>query len=130
MSFDPNFDLVVRNFVANFNQMCRATNRDYLIRTDNPKAEKPKEKTYMVEYKYETSGYGWSVYAEWRKWFIFSKKIPFMQIVETGGNQFRLTGMFTENMPVINRDPVQLQHLLQHYLVHCRNLPGASFVRV
>lgn len=130
MSFDQNFELVVRNFVANFNQMCRATNRDYLIRTDNPKAEKPKEKTYMVEYKYENAGYGWSVYAEWRKWFIFSKKIPFMQIVETGKNQFRLTGMFTENMPVINRDPVQLQHLLQHYLVHCRNIPGASFVRV
>lgn len=130
MSFDQNYELVVKNFVANFNQMCRATNRDYLIRTDNPNAEKPKEKTYMVEYKYENLGYGFGVYAEWRKWFIFSKKIPFMQIEETGQKQIRLTGMFTEKMPVINRDPVQLQHLLQHYLVHCRNIPGASFVRV
>ncbi|CAN5811332.1 hypothetical protein BH20ACI4_BH20ACI4_26040 [soil metagenome] len=130
MSFDPNFDIVVRNFVANFNQMCRATNRDYLIRTDNPKAESPKEKTYAVEYKFENLGFEYNVYAEWRKWYFFSKKIPFMQIGETRNNQIKLTGMFTENMPVINRDPVQLQHLLQHYLVHCRNIPGASFVRV
>ena len=130
MSFDPNFDVVVKNFVANFNQMCRATNRDYLIRTDNPSAEKPKEKTYPVEYKYENLGFGWNVYAEWRKWYFFTKKIPFMQIEETRKNQLKLTGMFTEKMPVINRDPVQLQHLLQHYLVHCRSLPAQSFVRV
>ena len=130
MSFDPNFEMVVRNFVANFNQMCRATNRDYLIRTDNPKAEKPKETTYMVEYKFEDLGFQYNVFAEWRKWYFFSKKIPFMQIEESGKNKIKLTGMFTENMPVINRDPVQLQHLLQHYLVHCRNLPAQSFVRV
>lgn len=130
MNFDPNFDLVVKNFVANFNQMCRGTSRDYLIRIDNPKAESPKEKTYTVEYKYENYGTGWEVYAEWRKWFIFRKKIPFMQIIEVRENKIRLTGMFTERMPAIKKDPVQLQYLLQNYLVHCRNLPGQSFVRV
>ena len=39
MSFDSNFDLIVRNFVSNFNQMCRATNRDYLIRPKGTKGE-------------------------------------------------------------------------------------------
>ncbi len=130
MSFDQNFELVVRNFVANFNQMCRGTNRDYLIRVDNPKAESPAEKNYTVEYKYENLGYGYNIYAEWRKWYIFSKKIPFMQVEESGANQLKLSGLFTENLPPVNRNPAELQKLLNDYLIHCRNLPAQSFVRV
>lgn len=130
MSFDQDFELVVRNFVAGFNQMCRATGRDYLIRADNPKGESGKEKTYQVEYKYEALGYGWSVYAEWRRFYIFSKKFPFVEIAETGRNQLRLSGMFTEKMPAVERNPAALQQLLQNYLVYCRSLPADSFVRV
>ena len=131
MSFDQNFELVVRNFTANFNQMCRGSGRNYLIRSASAKAESSgKEQTYMVEYKMEDMGYGWNIYAEWRKWYIFSKKFPFMQIEETGKNQLKLSGLFTENMPVINRNPVELQQLLQKYLEHCRSLPRESFVSV
>ena len=130
MSFDQNLDLVVRNFTASFNQMCRATNRSYLIRTDNPNAESPKEKTYPVEYKMEYTGIGWEVFAEWRKWYFFSKKIPFVQIIELANNKLKLAGLFTENMPAINRHPAELQQLLNNYLIHCRNLPAQSFVRV
>lgn len=131
MSFGQEFEFVVRNFTANFNQMCRGSGRDYLIRSPDAKAEsKGKEKTYPVEYKMEDLGYGWSVYAEWRKWYIFSKKFPFMQIEETGSNQIKLAGLFTENMPMINRNPAELRQLLQKYLEHCRSLPVQSFVSV
>ena len=130
MSFDQNLDLVVRNFTASFNQMCRGTNRDYLIRTDNPSAESPKEKTYMVEYKMQYTGIGWEVFAEWRKWYFFSKKFPFVQIDELANNKLKLSGLFTEKMPAINRNPAELQQLLNNYLIHCRNVPAQSFVRV
>ncbi len=130
MSFGQEFDLVVRNFAANFNQMCRGSGRDYLIRGTSSEENKGKEKTYTVEYKIEDLGHGWSVYAEWRKWYIFSKKFPFVNIEETGNNKLKLTGLFTENMPEINRNPAELRALLQKYLEHCRSLPRDSFVSV
>ncbi len=121
---------MVRNFAANFNQMCRGSGRDYLIRSTSSEEDKGKEKTYTVEYKVEDLGYGWSVYAEWRKWYIFSKKFPFVNIEEIGNNKLKLTGLFTENMPEINRNPAELRALLQKYLEHCRSLPRDSFVSV
>ncbi len=131
MSFDQDFELVVRNFTANFNQMCRGSGRDYLIRSASAKAESnSKTTTYTVEYKAENLGYGWNIYAEWRKWYIFSKKFPFIQIEEIGNNQIKLAGLFTENMPVINRNPAELRQLLQKYLEHCRSIPVQSFVSV
>jgi len=130
MSFDQSFETVVKNFVSNFNQMCRATGRDYLVRADNPKGENPKEKTYRVEYKYEKLGYGWSIYAESRRFFIFSVKFPFITIEETNRNRLKLSGLFTESMPAVNRNPTELDWLLQKYLVYCRNIPVESFVRV
>ena len=130
MSFGQEFHLVVQNFAANFNQMCRGSGRDYLIRSTSGEENKGKEKTYTVEYKVEDLGYGWSIYAEWRKWYFFSKKFPFVNIEETGNNKLKLSGLFTENMPEISRSPAELQQLLQKYLEHCRNIPRDSFVRV
>ena len=131
MNFDPNLDLVVRNFTANFNQMCRGSHRDYVIRAQNSKGEtNQKPKTYPVEYKMRFTEHSWEVFAEWRKWYIFSKKFPFIEIYETGKGKLKLSGLFTENMPVINKDPQELQQLLQKYLEHCRSLPAQSFVNV
>lgn len=132
MNIDPNLDLMVKNFVANFNQMCRATSRDYLIRSQSSKGESGKNpKTYVVEYKMRNTSTGWEIYAEWRKLFFFRKEFPFVQIYQLSDNRgYRITGLFTENMPILSLHPAQFQQTLHNFLLHCRNLPGQSFVNV
>lgn len=131
MNIDPNLDLVVKNFVASFNQMCHATNRDYLIRSQGAKGETNKNpKTYVVEYKIRQTASGWEIYAEWRKWYFFHKEFPFVQIYRIANGSFRMSGLFTENVPVIRPNPAELQQVLYNFLMHCRNLPGQSFVNV
>lgn len=132
MSIDPNLDLIVKNFVANFNQMCRAANRDFLIRAQASKGETNKNpKTYVVEYKMRHTSTGWEIYAEWRKWIFFSKEFPFVQIYRLSGDRgYRMTGLFTENVPILKLNPAQFQQTLHDFLIHCRNLPGQSFVNV
>lgn len=132
MNIDSNLDLIVRNFVANFNQMCHATNRDYLIRPQGTKGEtNQKMKTYPVEYKMKNALTGWEIYAEWRKWFIFSKQFPFIVIYKLSDNSgYKMTGLFAENVPILSLNPNEFQKTLHDFLMHCRELPGQSFVNV
>lgn len=132
MNVDPNLDLIVQNFVASFNQMCHATNRDYLIRSQGSKGETNKNpKTYPVEYKVRYTSTGWEIYAEWSKWYIFSKEFPFVQIYRLSDNRgYRMTGLFTENAPTLSPNPAEFQQTLHNFLLHCRSLPGQSFVNV
>ncbi len=132
MNIDPNLDLIVRNFVASFNQMCRAMNRDYLIRSQGTKGEtNQKPKTYPVEYKMKHTSTGWEIYAEWRKWYFFHKEFPFVQIYHLSDKKaYKMTGLFTENVPVLSANPAEFQQVLHDFLIHCRNLPGQSFVNV
>ena len=89
-----------------------------------------RKKPIWSSIKCNIRGIGWEVFAEWRKWYFFSKKFPFVQIDELANNKLKLSGLFTEKMPAINRNPAELQQLLNNYLIHCRNLPAQSFVRV
>lgn len=132
MNIDPNLDLIVRNFVASFNQMCRATNRDYLIRSQGAKGETNNNpKTYIVEYKMRNTATGWEIYAEWRKWYFFSKEFPFVQIYLLSDNRgYKMSGLFTEGVPVLSLNPNEFQQVLNSFLIYCRNLPGQSFVNV
>ena len=132
MNVDPALDLIVKNFVASFNQMCRGTNRDYLVRSQSSKGESGKNpKTYTVTYKMRYTSTGWEVYAEWRKWYFFRKEFPFITLYRLSDNRgYRMTGLFTENVPILKLNPTDFQQSLQDFLLHCRNLPGQSFVNV
>lgn len=132
MSIDPNLDLIVQNFVANFNQMCRATSRDYLVRSQGTTGETNNNpKTYVVEYKMRHTSTGWEIYAEWSKWYIFSKEFPFVQIYRLAdGNGYGMSGLFTENVPTLSSNTTKFAETLHNFLLHCRSLPGQSFVNV
>ena len=132
MDTDPNLDLIVKNFVASFNQMCHATSRDYLIRSQGSKGETNNNpKTYPVEYKMRYTSTGWEIYAEWRKWYFFHKEFPFVQIYRLSDNRgYRMIGLFTENVPILSLKPAIFQQTLHDFLIHCRDLPGQSFVNV
>ncbi len=131
MSSQPNKQ-VVENFVAEFNQMCRANGRDYLLRETGATGESGAvAKRYKVEYKLKTTSYGWEIYGESRRFFFFTKEFPLLTIMTRGDNKLGFQGLFTENMPRIDpNNPSELRQVLQTYLEKCRNMPETSFVNV
>lgn len=123
---------IVENFVAEFNQMCRANGRDYLLRETGATGESGAViKRYNVEYKLKTTSYGWEIYGESRRFFFFTKEFPLLTIMTRGDNKLGFQGLFTENMPRIDpNNPAELQQVLQNYLKNCRNMSETAFVNV
>ena len=132
MEENHDLDLVVQNFVSDFNSMCRRTGRAYLLRPVASKKSEDSGKTtrYNVSYKMKTTEDGWEVYAEWRFLFIFSKQFPLLKIKKNGRYGITFEGLYVTASPNIEQKAAALATALNNYLNYCANQPEDSFVRV
>lgn len=133
MQESQNLDLVVRNFVSNFNSMCRQTGRAYLLRpVESSKSEDSgKKNRYNVIYKMKTTAEGWEIYAEARYWLFFTKQFPLLKINKAGGGGgITFEGLYVTASPTVEPRAAALDAALNNYLNYCRNLPEQTFVNV
>ncbi len=123
---DQSTENIIKDFLYDFNQMCKSSRKDFLVRHKTVQYESgPSTKTYNVTYHMKKGSNKYDIIAQTGGW-IFKSKFPLLAI-EFKGDNAGLKGLYTAGFGSFPKK--ELKEKLAAYLEECKNLPQNAFTR-